>query len=178
MDAFDILGLSRNATEQQVRQAYHQKVKACHPDQFIDVQDQQLAQDQLIQLNLAYEQALRLTMKRLMPPTRPISAEEAKAMAKKLLEERRYESALAQLTHAETRDDEWYYLHGQLLMGIHQYSTAHQSFREALRLQPENRAYRQSALDAAVAVKKHQRWTRRMAEWAGACLRRHQRRGS
>ena len=45
LNSFEILGLPRTATEQQVRQAYHTKVKACHPDQFSDGQTQQKAQE-------------------------------------------------------------------------------------------------------------------------------------
>jgi molecular chaperone DnaJ len=170
LNAFEILGLRDDADEQQVRQAYHQQVKACHPDQFEDQEAQQRAQEKLIQLNLAYEEAIRLTAGKHGPVSRTVSVEEAKRVARKLLEQQRYESALLQLSHAETRDDEWYYIHGQLLMGMHQYGTAHQSFREAVRLKPENNEYRQGALDAAIAVKKHQKWPYRVAEWAGNLL--------
>ena len=173
MNSFEILGLPRTATEQQVRQAYHTKVKACHPDQFPDGQTQQKAQEQLIQLNLAYEEALRLTMGHPSgAPVNVLSAEETKRLAVKLMEQHRYESALLQLSHVEARDDEWYYIHGQVLMNLRQYSTAHQSFREAVRMQPENRAYRQGALDAAVAVKKHQKLRYRVADWAGSLFSR------
>ena len=174
MNAFEQLGLTGDADEQQVRQAYHQMVKACHPDQFEDQEAQQRAQEELIRLNLAYEEAIRLTAGKQLP-FHTVSVEEAKRLAKKLLEQQRYESALLQLSHAESRDDEWYYIHGQLLMGMRQYNTAHQSFREAVRMRPENREYRQGALEAAVAVKKHQKWTYRFAEWAGELLRTHTR---
>lgn len=173
MNAFQILGLSEDADEAQVRQAYHRQVKACHPDQFVDQQAQAQAQEKLIQLNLAYEEALRKTAAHTGPVSHTVSVEEAKTLAKKLLEQQRYESALLQLSHAETRDDEWYYIHGQLLMGMHQYNTAHQSFREAVRLQPENNEYRKGALDAAVAVKNQQKWTSRVSQWARHLIHTH-----
>ena len=173
LNSFEILGLPRTATEQQVRQAYHTKVKACHPDQFPDGETQRRAQ-----LNLAYENALRLVMGHPEgAPVSVLSVEEAKHLAVKLMEQRRYESALLQLSHAESRDDEWYYIHGQLLMNLHQYGTAHQSFREAVRMRPDNRAYRQGALDAAVAVKRSQKLRYRMAEWAGNFFHRPHTRG-
>lgn len=173
LNSFDILGLPRTATEQQVRQAYHTKVKACHPDQFADGPVQQKAQEQLIQLNLAYEEAMRLSMGRqAAAPVNVLSVDEAKRLAVKLMEQRRYESALLQLSHAESRDDEWYYIHGRLLMNMRQYGTAHQSFREAVRMQPGNRDYRQGALDAAVAIRKHQKLRYRVADWAGSFFHR------
>jgi len=170
LNAFEVLGLTENADEQQVRQAYHQLVKACHPDQFAEGDAQQQAQEKLIQLNLAYEQALRQALGKKQPPLHTVSGEEAKRIARKLLDQQRYESALLQLSHADAKDDEWYYIHGLLLMGMHQYDTAHQSFREAVRLRPDNNDYRQGALEAALALKKQQRWTYRVAEWAGRVL--------
>ena len=56
---------------------------------------------------------------------------------------------------------------------MRQWGTAHQSFREAVRLDPENLEYRRGALDAAVAVKKHQKWTYRVLEWADHLLHRN-----
>ncbi len=172
MNAFEVLGLSEDADEAQVRQAYHQRVKACHPDQFSDGDAQRQAQEKLIQLNLAYEDAIRRTAGKQKTVFHTVSPEEAKAIAKRLMGQQRYESALLQLSHAESRDDEWYYIHGQLLMGMHQYDTAHQSFREAVRLKPENNEYRRGALDAAIAMKKHQKWPYRVADWADGLLHR------
>lgn len=170
MNAFELLGLPADADEQQIRRAYHAKVKSCHPDQFADQEKQQQAQAQLVQLNLAYEEALRKAAA--VKPTvyQRVSVEQAKTTAKRLLSQERYESALLQLGRAESRDDEWYFIQGEILMGMKQYGSAHQSFREAVRLQPDNNEYRRGALDAAVAVKKRQRWTYRMADWADGIL--------
>ena len=43
----------------------------------------------------------------------------------------------------------------EILMKLHQYETAHQSYREAVRRDPENRKFREGALDAAIAMKKN-----------------------
>ena len=173
MNAFEILGLTAEADEQQLRRAYHERVKACHPDQFSDAAAQQKAQAELVRLNLAYEEAQRLLTQRPQAMVyHKVPVEQAKQVAKRLLEQERYESALLQLSRAETKDAEWYYIQGQLLMGMRQYGTAHQSFREAVRLQPENLEYRRGALDAAVAVKKHQKWTYRVLEWADHLIHR------
>lgn len=169
MNAFEVLGLTMQADQQQVRQAYRTRVKACHPDQFIDREQQTRAQEQLIQLNLAYEEALRLSAGRQVG-YHAVPVEQAKAIAKRLLEQGRFENALLQLGRADYKDDEWYFIQGQLLMKMRQYASAHQSFREAVRRQPENNAYRQGALDAALAVKKHQKLAYRVADWAEGLL--------
>ena len=153
MNAFEVLGLTTEADQQQVRQAYRTRVKACHPDQFIDQEQQKQAQAQLIQLNLAYEEALRLAAGRQVG-FHAVPVDEAKKIAQRLMEQGRYESALLQLGRADVKDD----------------GSAHQAFREAVRRSPDNREYHAWALDAAVAVKKHQKFPYRVADWADGLL--------
>ncbi len=169
MNAFEVLGLSVDADQQQVHQAYRTRVKACHPDQFVDREAQQKAQEEMIRLNLAYEEALRLSAGRQVG-YHAVPADQAKSIARKLMEQGRYESALLQLGRAETKDDEWYFIQGQLMMDMRQFASAHQSFREAVRLNPENNEYRRGALEAALAVKKHQKLPYRVMDWADGIL--------
>ena len=166
MNAFETLGLTADAGEEEIRQAYHTLVKTCHPDQFSPGEEQQKAQDKLVRLNLAYEEALRLTAGR-QAVYRTVPAAQAKQVARKLMEQERFDSALLQLSRAENKDGEWYFIQGQVLMGMRQYGSAHQAFREAVRLEPENKEYRQGALAAALEIKKHQKLAYRMADWAG-----------
>ena len=169
MNAFEVLGLSVDADQQQVHQAYRTRVKACHPDQFVDREAQQKAQEEMIRLSLAYEEALRLSAGRQVG-YHAVPADQAKSIARKLMEQGRYESALLQLGRAETKDDEWYFIQGQLMMDMRQFASAHQSFREAVRLNPENNEYRRGALEAALAVKKHQKLPYRVMDWADGIL--------
>ena len=64
-------------------------------------------------------------------------------------------AALRQLNRADSKDAEWYFIQGNILMALRQYETAHQSYREAVRRDPENRKFREGALDAALAMKKN-----------------------
>ena len=170
VNAFELLGLSADADEQQIRRAYHTKVKSCHPDRFPEGEEQQRAQAEMVKLNLAYEEALRKAAA--MKPTvyQRVPVEQAKATASRLLNQERYESALVQLGRSETRDDEWYFIQGQILMGMKQFGSAHQSFREAVRMQPENNEYRRGALEAAVAIKKRRHLAYRITDWADGIL--------
>ncbi|HIU20086.1 MAG TPA: DnaJ domain-containing protein [Candidatus Limiplasma stercoravium] len=163
---FELLGLKPDADEQEVRAAYRRQVKACHPDQFLDAEKQRQAQEQLIRLNLAYEEALRQASRHRVG-FNLISQQEAKHFAQRLVDQGNLESALRQLGRADSRDAEWYYLQGQILMGLRQYETAHQSYREAVRRDPQNRRYREGALDAALAAKKHKPLAQRLKGWMG-----------
>ena len=161
---FEVLGVKPGADEQTVRAAYRRLVKSCHPDQFQDVQQQKAAQEQLVRPNLAYEAALRL-VPRVTVGFNLISQEEAKHFARRLVEQGNLESALRQLNRADSKDAEWYFLQGEILMAMRQYENAHQSYRVAVRGDPENRAYREGALNAALAVKKARPIGAKIADW-------------
>ena len=166
---FEVLGLTPTADAAQVRTAYRQRVKACHPDQYQDPEAQRTAQEQLIELNLAYEEALKLCSQRHVG-FNLVSQEEAKHFASRLVEQGNLESALRQLNRADSKDAEWFYMQGNILMGMRQYKTAHQSYREAVRREPNNNLYRAGALDAAVAVKKSEQLFYRIQTWIGDLL--------
>lgn len=163
-DPFELLGLKPSADAQAVRVAYRQKVKACHPDLFTDAAQQAVAQEQLIKLNLAYEEALKIASRHRVG-FNLISQEEAKHFAQRLVEQGSLESALRQLNRADMKDAEWYCMQGDILMGLKQYETAHRSYREAVRREPENRRFRAGALDAAVAMKKNRPLGEKIQEW-------------
>ena len=161
---FEVLGIKPGSDEQTVRAAYRRMVKSCHPDQFQDAQQQKSAQEQLVRLNLAYEAALKL-VPRVTVGFNLISQEEAKHFARRLINQGNLESALRQLNRADSKDAEWYCLQGDILMALRQYETAHQSYREAVRREPDNRVYRQGALDAALAVKKNRPLGAKIGDW-------------
>ena len=163
-DCFQVLGLSPSASVQDIRSAYRQKVKGCHPDQYQNEATQMAAQVELVELNLAYEKALKLASQRHLG-FNMISQEEAKHFAIRLMEQGNLQSALRQLRRAVSRDDGWYALQGQILMGLRQYEEAHLSYREAIRFEPETRSYRQGALDAALAMKKSKQLPYRIQAW-------------
>lgn len=168
-EAFELLGLKTGATSQEVRLAYRRMVKTCHPDQFQEGEERRAAQEKLLKLNLAYEEALRLVERRTVG-FNLISQEEAKHFAQRLIDQGNLESALRQLGRADSRDADWYYMQGNILMGLKQYETAHQSYREAVKREPENRKYRASALDAALAMKKNRPIGEKLHDWVKGAM--------
>ena len=154
---FEVLGLNAGADADQVRDAYRRLVKTCHPDKFLDADERKAAQEKMIALNLAYEEALKLTASRRSVATnynRELTVEEAIALSDKMLRRDSPESALRQLMRTKARSGAWYAMQGRVLMALEQYESAHQSYREAVRREPNNNQYRAGALDAAVALKK------------------------
>ena len=165
VNAYEKLGLTPQADQQQVHDAYRKLVKEYHPDRFEQgSEQQQSAQQKMIELNLAYEEAMSLSAK--APPSRlHISPEAVESLAERMYEQGSYESALMQLTRSTRKDARWFNLQGKILLGLKQYSSAHQSFREAVRMDPDNREYREGALKAAVAMKKNRHLIYRMRDW-------------
>ena len=152
-----MLGLNAGADADDVRNAYRRLVKTCHPDKFLDADERKAAQEKMIALNLAYEEALKLTASRRSAATdynRELSVEEAIALADKMLRRDSPASALRQLMRTKARNGRWFATQGRVLMALEQYESAHQSYREAVRREPNNNVFRQGALDAAVALKK------------------------
>ena len=151
--AFEVLGIRPDADETAIRAAYHKLAKTCHPDVFSDPEDQKNGQVKLISINLAYEQAMKIASTR-QTPAAPLPLKQAKEWARKLLERKQYELALLQLSKAESKDAEWFALQAQTLVGLKQYLSAHQAWRTAVRMDPENLGYRREALDAELLLRK------------------------
>ena len=150
---FEVLGLQGWADPDEIRAAYRALVKQCHPDMIQDPRMKEEAQTRMVALSLAYEEALRLASPRNHPqqPGMEPSTAEVILMAERSLARDNPEAALRQLMRSEKRDGDWYYMQGKVLMALEQYDSAHQSFREAIRLSPENNVYRSGALAAVVA---------------------------
>lgn len=110
----------------------------------------------MIALNRAYEEALKLTASRRTVESynKELPLDEALALAAKMLRRESPESALRHLMRCPDRSGSWYAMQGAILMAMDQYETAHQSYREAVRHEPDNNAFRSGALAAAVALKK------------------------
>lgn len=164
--AFDMLGIAPTEDKAAVRRAYHALVKRYHPDRYQAGSEQDAAQKKLIELNLAYELAIRYQSGRAVSMFQTMPLAQAKLLAQRMLQQHDAEGMLRALARSEDKDEEWYYLEGHAMMLLKQYAAAHQSFREAVRRAPDNMDFRRAALEAAVAVKRHRNLGARAAEWA------------
>jgi len=152
--AFEILGLDASATAAQVREAYREQVKLCHPDQFSTDPERQAAQEKLVTLNLAYEQASQIASANAMDHNLPV--EEAMRLAAKMLSQKQPALALRQLIRTQNHTAQWYAMQGRILMDMKQYVSAHQAFSNAVLMEPGVHAYRNGVMEAALAARKQQ----------------------
>ena len=156
---FEVLGLKGLATPDEIRSAYRALARQCHPDMIRDPAEKEAAQTRMVALNLAYEEALRLASPRgtCNPVTPVLSSAEAVLMAQRAMAKDNPQGALRSLIRCEERDGDWYYMQGKVLMALEEYDSAHQSFRQAVKMDPDNNVYRAGALAAAVAYQKEQK---------------------
>lgn len=164
---FSTLGVTSGASTEEIRAAYHARVKLCHPDGVQEAAAQQAAQDELVQLNLCYKEALRLASQRdaghtVLPDARQVAA--------KLYEQGHLDSALRMLNKAPERDASWFELQGAILLRKGEAEAAHASFRAAIQLDPDNAGLREMALGAAVRMRKQKTLRGRMSIWARSVM--------
>ncbi|MCL2811377.1 MAG: DnaJ domain-containing protein [Clostridia bacterium] len=162
---FLTLGIPATSDTRAVRDAYHKLVKLCHPDIVQGEAQKQQAQERMIALNLAYEEALRFACR---PQVRisPVTLDDSLRLANRLLARRMAASAQRALERCPQRDATWYSLHGRALHEQGQYDRAHQSYRQAVRFDPENTNFRMGALKAYVAARESQKIGHRVVDWA------------
>ena len=58
-DPYKVLGVKRNATDEEIKAAYHELVKKYHPDKYIDNPLADLAEEKLREVNDAYDVLMR-----------------------------------------------------------------------------------------------------------------------
>ena len=154
-DPFAVLEMKPTSDVEAVRAAYHRLARKWHPDQFQTPEEQEEATRRMVVLNQAYQEALQLAASRAVTPyNEPITCEDALVLGRRLLDRGNPESALRQMLRAINRTAAWYGLQGEILMAMEQFESAEQSFREAIRRDPNTMAYRAGALDAVVAARK------------------------
>ncbi len=160
---FAALGLTNEANTVQVRAAYHEQVKRCHPDRMQDHASQQTAQEALVRLNLAYAEAMRQANFR---ENNNIVMPDIKAVARRLLDKGQLDAVLRILAKSPDRDAEWHEINGTALLRKSEYEAAYIAFRTALKLEPQNKQYQEFALNAGVLMRKQKTFRGRIGIWA------------
>ena len=153
-DPYAILGVDRNATEEQVKNAYRELARKYHPDNFGDNPTAaEMANDKMQEINEAYDEIIN---------RRKNSAnnkggrnynnwgagnENASSNfndIRRLINSGRFEDAQELLDGVppESRDAEWYFLNGTVLYRRGWFDAAYTSMATACRMDPSNYEYR------------------------------------
>ena len=154
MNPYKVLGVSEDASQEEIRSAYRALVKKYHPDKYSDNPLKELATEKLKEINEAYDM---LTKKSTASATYdtggaysgsggsysgPNSSEFARA--RMFINQNNLQGAKQVLDSLSIRNAEWYYLYGIVYLRQGWYDKAQEYIKRAYEQEPGNAEYRRA----------------------------------
>lgn len=151
MNPYEVLGIKPGATEEEIKSAYRKLVKQYHPDQYGDNPLKDLAEEKLAEINKAYEM--------LKNKSGNYSAESnyysnnsqsyenntsSYSEIRRLIQIKSNTEAENRLNAIKSRDAEWHFLYGAVMINKGWFDSALNNIETACRMDPNNFEYRQS----------------------------------
>lgn len=153
---YDVLGLNKDASEEEARRAYRQLARRWHPDRFPDGPERMWAERKMTEINEAYH-ALSAGAGKIHATPESVSSESEQLKdAKRLMEIGQLSAARQALMRLEKRSPEWNYLFGAVLLRLGEYEKSVLYFGIAMRQRPANAQYR-AAFASAEAIRDSRR---------------------
>lgn len=147
-DPFKILGVSRDASEDEIKRAYRQLAKKYHPD----VNNEPYAEEKFKQIQNAYQQALDYkknggafgqNFNGYQQNTYQQSFSNDYQAAVSYINMGRFQEAIQVLNSIQNRDASWYYLYAISNYSIGNQIAAMEAAERACQMDPSNQQYRQ-----------------------------------
>ncbi len=157
-DPYEVLGVSPNATDDEVKKAYRDLARKYHPDNYANNPLADLAQEKMKEINEAYDAITKMRSGGVSGgssgsyggsggysgQSSSSSARAEYAQIRRAINENRIDEADNMLNAMATKDAEWYYLRGAVAYRRGWADEARQNFRIACQMDPENLEYRQA----------------------------------
>ncbi len=155
MNPYEVLGISPDATDAEIKTAYRELAKKYHPDNYAQSPLADLAEEKMKQVNEAYDKICEM---RKNPSSSNRSSYSSYANSsntntsypdvRRLIREGRLDDAMQILNGVNNRNAEWYYLMGMVFSRKGYTEQAYSYFQTACRMEPDNAEF-QSALNNA-----------------------------
>ena len=159
-DPYSILGVSENATDEEVKKAYRNLARKYHPDSYADNPLSDLAEEKMQEINEAYDKIMDSRKNRGSSSYggnsyggnsyggsySGNSGSSQYSDVRNMISSGRYEDAQEILDGVplDRRNAEWYFLNGSVLYKRGWFDNAFTSFATACRMDPNNQEYRQA----------------------------------
>lgn len=161
IDPYSILGISRDASDDEVKKAYRKLSRKYHPDANIDNPNKEQAEEKFKQVQQAYEQIMKEREQGTGygnyggynyggfggfsgQTDSGYQDEESirRQAAANYIQSGHYREAMNVLQSLQQKNGQWYYLSAMANMGLGNNVNAMNHIREAVRLEPDNMQYR------------------------------------
>ena len=151
-DPYAVLGVSSNASDDEIKNAYRELARIYHPVNYADNPLSDLAGEKMKEINEAYDQIMnvRRAGKNSNGSAYNSSASSSFPEVRTLINQGRLEQAQEVLDGVppQSRDAEWYFLNGTVLYRRGWFDQAFTSFTTASRMDPSNMEYRNAVNNA------------------------------
>lgn len=144
---YEVLGVPRNASNDEIKKAYRQLCKKYHPDSYVDNPLADLAEEKFKEVQAAYEQIMKERegggySYSATGQTQSTSQETAELQAvRNFINNRRFHEALNVLSNIGNRNAMWYYYSAIANMGIGNNLVAVDHAKQAAAMEPNNMEY-------------------------------------
>ena len=152
-DPYAVLGVSKNASDDEIKNAYRELARKYHPDNYTDNPLSDLAGEKMKEINEAYDQIMN--SRRSGKHSTGAGGFDANASSsfpevRSLINQGRLEQAQEVLDGVppQSRDAEWYFLNGTVLYRRGWFDQAFTGFTTASRMDPSNMEYRNAVNNA------------------------------
>jgi len=146
---YEILGIGKNATEEEINIAYRKLIKQYHPDKYVGNPLAGLAAEKIQEINEAYDTVMDNLKNGEKSQEETSQKKESNASSndeykeiRKLINDGKLDEAQMRLNDIRVRDAEWHFLAGMLLKNKGWYDMAYQHLNRAATLDPTNEEYR------------------------------------
>jgi len=151
-DPYSILGVPKNATDEQIKEAYRTLARKYHPDNFDESNPlKDLAEEKMQEINAAYDQITRERAERKSKTNTSggytgAHGDGIYANVRRLIQERRFKDAESSLSSipAQDRTAEWHYLVSVVLWQKGRVNDAMRELEIACTMDPSNMEYQKA----------------------------------